>query len=220
MRPSTDDIQAFIQAYPEMALLPAGEDHLAFAGRFGFRALWTDGIEVSDSYELRIEVPDYPQHLPNVFEIGGRIPREADLHVFPGSGKLCLGSELRLRQVIGPKLSILRFADLCIVPYLYAANRRQSAGGFVLGELAHGTRGILQDYQDIFGVSTPAAARAALRALATKPTSAARHPCPCGCGRRLAQCGFRVRIDEIRELAPRKCFEAMSKTLGAVGEKA
>ncbi|HWZ63653.1 MAG TPA: hypothetical protein VNX02_11565 [Steroidobacteraceae bacterium] len=203
-------------------MLPADDHHVSFAGRFDFRASWTNGLEVSDAYELRIEVPDYPEHLPNVFETGGRIPRDANHHVFPRSGKLCLGSELRLRQVIGPKLSVLRFADLCIVPYLYAASRQQTTGGFVLGELAHGNPGILQDYQDIFGVSTPAATRAALRALATKPTSAARHPCPCGCGRRLAQCGFRERIEQLRKLAPRKSFEAMSKALDSDsrGEKA
>lgn len=201
-------MQAFIEAYPGMTIVPSAADQAVLEGRFEFTASWHDGPDVSDAYDLRIEVPQYPQGLPRVFETGGRIPRNIDEHVFD-SGRLCLGSELRQRLKIGPKLDLVRFADGCIVPYLYAHSRRPDEGTFVFGELTHGTRGLFDDYQEIFGVADPESVLVALRILAAKPSSADKHPCPCGCGRRLAQCEFRVRIQEIRQLAPRSCFKVL-----------
>lgn len=213
-------MQAFIHAYPGMALSPAGGAPCIFEGRFEFTATWPDAPEVTDAYMLRIEVPEYPETLPSVFETGGRIPRNVDEHVFP-SGKLCLGSELRLRITIGPKLDLVEFADRCIVPYLYSTTRRQAEGRFVLGELAHGNSGLFDDYQDVFGVGDQAGVLAALRILAAKPSSADKHPCPCGCGKRLAQCQFRNRIGEIRTLAPRKFFQQLDESMRKTsGEKA
>ena len=49
-----------------------------------------------------------------------------------------------------------------------------------------------------------------------------RHPCPCGCGKRLGQCNFFViGLPRSRQLAPRKVFVAMNKTFreGNVGVK-
>jgi hypothetical protein len=205
-------MQAFLQAYPGMAVAPAIDGTAVFAGAFSFQATW-DGVEVNDSYDLRIEVGPYPHTLPKVFETGGRIPRRVDEHVFEQSGRLCLGSELRLRQMLGPKLDLVTFADRCIVPFLYAATRRRSEGRFVLGELPHGAAGLYEDYQAVFGVKGEEAVRATLRILATKPRAADRHPCPCGCSKRLVLCEFRNRITEFRSLAPRKVFQLMDQTL-------
>jgi hypothetical protein len=205
-------MQAFMQAYPGMAVEPATGGATIFSGAFSFEAAW-NGVEVKDTYDLRIEVPSYPQALPKVFETGGRIPRKVDEHVFESSGQLCLGTTLRLRQTLGPKLDLLTFADQCIVPFLYAATRRKTEGRFVLGELPHGNKGIYQDYQDILGVKDEDSVRAALRILAVRPSAAERHPCPCGCGRRLLFCEYRHRIAELRQLAPRKSFQSMDQAV-------
>lgn len=209
-------MRAFLQAYPGMTLAPATGAATILAGEFSFEATW-NGVDVRDSYELRIEVASYPEHLPKVFETGGRIPRHIDEHVFEASGQLCLGSELRLRQILGPKLDFMILADRCIVPYLYATSRRRVEGRFVLGQLEHGISGLYEDYQAIMGLQSQSSVRAALRILATKPSAADRHPCPCGCGHRLVQCEFRDRIGELRRLAPRKVFQNMDAALRRTG---
>ncbi len=207
------DMQAFLDAYRGMAILPIAAGYVTFAGLFEFSASVPGGQKVTDAYQWRIELPQYPERLPRVFETGGRIPRNMDEHTF-SDGMLCLGSELRLRLAIGPRFNLLTFAERCVVPYLYAVSRRVSEGRFVLGELAHGTQGLFVDYQDIFAVTTDRAVIDVLRALCTKPTSADRHPCPCGCGKRLAQCGYSCRVAELRRLAPRSVFQAIERTLG------
>lgn len=207
---SSAAIQAFIHAYPGMAVSPATGVNVTFQGDLHFSATW-GGFEVTDAYQLRIVVPRYPDSLPQVFEIGGRIKRIADEHASP-NGQLCLGSELRLRAIIGKTLEMIGFADRCIVPFLYATTRRTTEQCFVLGELEHGRPGMIADYLELFGVQDEAAVQAALRALTTKPTSACRHPCPCGCGRRLGQCEYRNRISSLRALAPRKTFRQILNT--------
>src|SRR4051812_22849671 len=102
---SFDEIQEFLQTYPGMTVAPATSAATAFSGAFAFAAEW-NGVVVSDIYDLHIEVGNYPQQLPKVFETGGRIRRHADEHVFADTGALCLGSELRLRYVMGPKLNL------------------------------------------------------------------------------------------------------------------
>src|SRR5690606_10500797 len=121
--------------------------------------------------------------LPRVFEIGGRIEHSVDEHVFP-NGQLCLGSDLRLRTIIGQAFDLLRFADRCIVPYLYATSRKAREGRFVFGELKHGLRGVVDDYLDLFELNERDALLAALKALASKRKSADAHTCPCRCGKR------------------------------------
>jgi len=213
VRLTSVDLQVFLTAYPGMLLAPTMNGVIVLAGTFDFEASW-EGVVVKDSYDLRIEVGSYPEVLPVVFENGGRIPRRIDEHVFESSGRLCLGSELRLRQIIGPNFNLMTFADQCVVPFLYAATRRASEGRFVFGELSHGHAGLFEDYQEILGVRGESAVRAALRILAVKRSTADRHPCPCGCGKRLAQCGYRHRIEALRQLGPRKIFQNVFEGLG------
>ena len=201
---STDAMKSFIHTYPGMGLWPTVGRDVLLKGDFEFAAT-SDGVEVHDTYQLRIEVPQYPALLPRVFEVGGRIKPVADQHAF-ASGQLCLGSELRLRTIIGATLDLLHFADKCIVPYLYATTRRGVEGRYIFGELAHDSPGLLADYMNLFGVHDEASVIAAFRILTTKPSSADRHPCPCSCGKRLVQCSFKSRISEIRGLAPRGVF--------------
>jgi hypothetical protein len=47
--------------------------------------------DVLDRYTIEIRFPlDYPDQLPTVREVGGRIPWRADNHVFPATGVCCV----------------------------------------------------------------------------------------------------------------------------------
>ena len=90
-------LDGFLQDYPLMSVKPTVGKHLVLAGTFSFRAKAPSGVEVSDSFSLRIEVPNsFPKELPNVWETGGRIPRRGSFHVNEDNYSLCLGSPLRL----------------------------------------------------------------------------------------------------------------------------
>lgn len=195
----------FLRDYPLMAVRPEAGSALILQGTFSFTATSSEGVVVTDSYALRIQVPRiFPRDLPNVVETVGRIPRRAEFHVNSADDTLCLGSPIRFLTVISGDPSLTGFAADCLVPYLHAVSRRlKSNEPLAFGELAHGQEGALADYVGLFGLRHPDQAMQALRLLGMRRRLANKQPCPCCCGRRLGQCGFNWRVAPLRRLAGR-----------------
>ncbi len=195
-------------AYPHMVVRPAAGRNLVIVGTFRFSAQPSSGIEITDSYNLRLYVPDnFPQNLPEVTEVDQKIPRDGQHHVNSLDGTLCLGSPLRLLLKLSIEPTLSGFAAECLVPYLYAISHKLRFGGELpFSELAHGTPGALQDYTDVFRLKIPSQAKAALSLLGIKTRLANKLPCPCGCGRRVNQCSFNERLRLFRGLAGRKWY--------------
>lgn len=207
MRPSAEDISAFLRRFPRMSLVPSTEGTATFEGFLDFIASPPGGTVVDDTYELRIEV--HPNRLPKVWESGGRIKRNADHHVY-GDGSLCLGSPLRLSLMLSEeKSSVVGFVERCAIPFLYAASlRERGEKGFVFGELTHGEPGLLQDYEAILGLRGREAIREGLRLLSLRRRVANKCACPCRCGKRLGKCPVHVRLNALRKIMPRSHFAA------------
>jgi hypothetical protein len=179
-------------------------------GRFAFTARHCEAGEIEDAFDLEIEIPvAFPRDVPVVTEIGGRIPRDANYHVNTSDNTLCLGSPLRLRQLLAADPTLTGFAEKCLIPYLFAQSRNlASHGGFAFGELAHGLPGMLEDYVALFGVKETSEVVEVLRLLGMKTRQANKMACPCGCRRRLGRCPFNARLAKFREVANRPWFRA------------
>lgn len=204
-------IQEFLHKYPRMAIKPLSVGSLVtLNGVFNFSAKFNNRNEITDSYSLRILVPAaFPRDVPEVTEIGHKIPRNGDYHV-NSNGTLCLGSRLRLLLQISSKPTLSGFAEECLIPYLYAASYKLKFGGkFLFSELQHGTMGELRDYVDLFGLKDLEQVSSALRLLAVKKRIANKYPCPCGCGRRLGKCSFNDKLKKFRDLADRDWFKKL-----------
>ena len=198
------DVRDFLKSYPRMTLRPVKSADLIFEGVFEFAAIDDQGKKISDEYEIRIEVPsNFPSQLPNVYEIGKRIPRSAENHVNP-DGSLCLGSPLRLKILAARTPSLVGYASNCILPFLYA----HSMGSFMFGELSHGVAGLIEDYKDMLNVPTEHQVIQCLTLSSLRRRVANKRKCPCGCGRRLGVCAFREKINNLRRSAPRSWFVA------------
>lgn len=192
-----------------MTIKPAMGSGLVMQGKFSFSAQRDGGVEVTDTYQLRIEVPqDFPCDLPKVSELESKIPRTKDYHVNPDA-TLCLGSPLRLLWKLSKKPTLSGFASNCLVPYLYAISHKLKFGGDLpFSELAHGRPGELQDYADLFSLERTEQAQRALRLLGMKKRLANKQPCPCDCGRSLGKCRFNRTMGKFRKLASRSWFRA------------
>lgn len=182
-------------------------DAAVLQGRLGFVLDPAGRMRIEDCYSVRVEVLLGPtERVPEVFETGGRIPRNADHHVNP-SGALCLGSPWRIRQLLGRPPSLVALVERCVVPFLYAATwRAQGNEGYPFAELPHGRAGLLDDYSSILGLEGPVAIRQALEALALRRRIANKLPCPCGCGVRLGRCDYRFALDQLRRGMVRPAF--------------
>lgn len=193
-----------------MAIRPVGGSSLNLVGWFKFSATSDQYPTITDSFQLRIEVPvTFPRQLPRVFEVGGRIPVGGEYHVNP-DGTLCLGSRLRLLWKISQACNLVGFAENCIVPYLYAISHKLIHGGpLPFGELAHGRPGELTDYVALFGLKSTYQAKKALFYLGLKKRIANKMPCPCNCGFRLGGCLFNQKLRGFRRLASRSWFRSI-----------
>lgn len=216
--PNVDDVslEAFLREYPGMAIRPSPDVALRLKGKFEFSAEHPVHGKVTDAFHLQIDVPaSFPRELPEVTEIGERIPRLGSYHV-NGDGTLCLGSHLRLLIKLNVAPTLGGFASNCLIPYLYAISLKLRNGGkLVFGELAHYGPGMLHDYAQLFALGSPEQAQYALSLLSLKKRIANKKGCPCGCGNRLGQCPVRYRLLPFRKLASRSWFRRQL-TLAAI----
>ena len=191
-----------------MSISPARGDGIVLRGTFCCCGTPPSAKEICDCYELEITVfPSFPRKLPSVREVAGRIPRDVHHHTYC-DGSLCLGSEIRLRLKLCNKPTLVGFAELCLVPYLCAMSRTLSGSErFPFGELAHGIRGIFDDYKSIFGLASDVQILAAIELLGMKRRIANKNPCPCGCGLRVGRCRLHLRLSKYRKIASRKWFK-------------
>ena len=185
---------------PSLRARPAPLGTLRFVGEVRFRAAPPGLPEIEDAFRLRIDVPlDFPDAVPVVTEVAGRILRDDEAAHLYADGSFCLGAPLRLLLIAKAAPSVLAFFDRCVVPALYNASYRERHGGRLpLGELAHGIGGELDDYVELFGVRSYRQALDALRLAGTKRRDANKRPCPCGCRRRLGVCRTNERVRYVR----------------------
>ena len=204
----TPGLREFLNCYPRMAIRPSIAGTLRLKGRFEFAAYHARQGDVHDSFALEIIVPDtFPKELPRTTETGGRIPRTGEYHVNQTDNTLCLGSPLSLLLRLSKNPSLFGFAEICLVPYLFAVSRKLQIGGpLPFGELAHGSDGILADYSLLFGLKHPERVRYVLELLGMKKRRANKLPCPCGCRSPLGRCRFNLRLHEFRKIASRSLF--------------
>ena len=199
----------FLADYPLMMLRPRTGKPPLLRGRFAFTARHREEREIEDASIWRSKFPWPFREVPLVTEIAGRIPREADYHVNTSDNTLCLGSPLRLRQLLAEDPTLTGFASKCLVPYLFAQSRKLAGGGdYPFGELAHGLPGMLDDYVALFGVKNFRQAVEALRLLGMKKRRANKLRCPCGCKKRLGRCRFNATLAQFRKVASRPWFRA------------
>ncbi len=210
MRPDTvKGLHQFLFDYPGMSTAPPTIRGFKLCGKFSFKASILGENEIQDEYELEIIIPsEFPKAIPLVKETVGKIPTKAEFHV-NSDRTLCLGSPLRLIQKMYTDQSLTGFTNRCLIPYLYAVSyKRKNGGDFILGELAHGVQGIIDDYSELLGLEKQQQIKQAITLLGMKKRIANKKPCPCGCGLRLGACPFHLKLNDFRKMASRSWFRS------------
>src|SRR5699024_165571 len=204
----------FIDNYPGMYYGPVKSEGFSLIGTFDFIGNYQELVSIEDSYDLEIVVPDnFPYRLPRVMETEGKIPRSEEFHI-NYDNTLCVATPLRASLDLSTTPNLSAYADKYLVPYLYAASYKLRFGGdFVFGELEHGVNGIIKDYMDLLGIKDPYKILPTLKLLSNKKRVANKMECTCGCSRRLGVCGFRLKINELRNHAPRSYFNYYYQSL-------
>lgn len=173
-----------INKYSDLILLEGNDGSWEIFGNLHFKGSF-HGKVIEDIYSVLIYIPkSYPLEIPSVKELGGRIPK--DFHT-SGDDTLCLGTPLLIKMRFHERPNLLGFVETCLIEYLYSYNYFQEYGEFPAGEYSHGTRGILEQYQDLFGIKQIEAVLNLLEILA-KNSYRGHHLCPCGSRTILRKC--------------------------------
>ena len=145
-------------------------------------------------YAIEIVFPwDYPDDVPIVREVGGRIPRSPDRHV-NDDGTAC---------VMVPEEWLVRSHDRSFPAFMAGPVRDFFIGQSLVelgepwpfGERSHGYSGVLEAFSELLGVQDQATMQRYLAYL-EKPVIKGHWPCPCGSGEMLRRC----HRDHVRDL--------------------
>ncbi len=199
----------FLDKHRHMSIKPSKNDGLIVEGKLYFNAK-TDGYrEIEDFYKIRIRIANnFPFTIPEVEEIGNKIPRKEEYHINPDN-TLCLGSPLKLLLLLNKNKTLEGFVEYCLIPYLYGVSLKiQDGTKLVFGELAHGKKGIINEYEKLFAVKGKNSVKQVIKMLSMKKRIANKQQCPCGCLSRLGKCKFKLnfKINQFRNYSSRKSF--------------
>jgi hypothetical protein len=188
-------VEELLREQPGLRLQSVVDGELRFAGSLDFSADASGRERISDRYELELRVPRaFPREPALVRETGARIPKGFHTN---SDGTLCLGSPTQLRLTLFRAATLPEFVEHCVVPYLYGFSYHEKYGELPFGELAHGSRGLRQDFAELFGVKESVAIEL-VRLASLKKRVANKLPCPCGSGCRLGRC-HNLKVNLIRD---------------------
>jgi hypothetical protein len=168
--------------FPELHFDPRG-DRVIVRGTF---PVVHDG-EVLDRYPVEIELlADYPDSIPVVREVGGRIPHTPDYHM-SSKGEACLFLLDERWQAYPNGTTFREFLNGPVRNYFLGQSLFRLTGEWPFGQRGHGAEGIREYYTELLGTSEVRVIVRYLECLSAKKIKG-HWPCPCGSGKRLRDC--------------------------------
>lgn len=162
------------------------------------------------AFDIEIKLPDdYPNSLPEIKELGGKIPIEDDRHI-NYDGTCCLTVPAKMYQDLGKNYSIVDFIDKFVVPFFANQVHYEINGAWANGDYNHGNRGMLECYKELLRLSNLKQVVEFMKiALQTCPKTTKN--CPCGSGKKLRDCHLSELIN-IRTSIPTNLLRRNYKT--------
>ncbi len=81
--------------------------------------------------------------------------------------------------------------------------------------MAHGEKGIIDEYEKIFGIRGKDSLKQLIKMLSMKKRVANKQLCPCGCKNRLGKCNqeLNIKINQFRYFAARSWYKKYEKEI-------
>lgn len=161
-----------------------------------------EGQREIDRYQIEVVVSyHYPYNMPDVYETAGRIPRNADHHMY-SDGRACLfalGEQWRH----WPRGSNFRdFLNGPVRSFFIGQALFERTGEWPFGQRSHGALGIMEAYQELIGSRDIPTTLRYLEVLA-RPKLRPHSPCPCGNGKAINACHMQRLADLRRKVSYR-----------------
>jgi hypothetical protein len=200
-------LEATVQAeYPDLRLVTR-DGQPVLRGSFPIRH---EGEDL-DRFAIEISFPEGPNALPEIREIGGRVPRDTNRHVNVASGSIC--AEVPELILLAGPYTLLNYLNGPVRNFFISQLCVEKGEPWPFGYWDHGKKGLIQAYGELLGVGDESAIRRYLDCLSHKKIK--QHwPCPCGGGRPIRACHAR-QIRSLQEKVPpriaRQALERLTK---------
>ena len=169
-----------------------------------------------DRYSIEIEFPhDYPDSIPTVREVGGRIPRTLDSHIITPDGMCCLFLPEERWKVYPKGSSFLDFLNGPVRNFFLGQTLVRLGQSWPFGEHKHGIDGIFEYYADLLGTADLPIILQYLLYL-SKPKIKGHWPCPCGSGKNLRNCHFDCLLALHQKIMPKVARESLMRIFAAL----
>lgn len=139
------------------------------------------------AYQIRIVCStDYPLSFPVVYEMGGRIPINMDWHVY-SDGHACICSKPEEIIICHNGITLKSFIEQQVKPYFFNQKYREMHG-FFLKERSHGSKGIIEFFQEVFKTNDLLLIARILYYIKSNVEPNRVHNCFCGSGVKYRRC--------------------------------
>jgi hypothetical protein len=177
--------------------------------------IFSDGLAL-DRYQIDVSIPnDFPDAVPTLREIGGRVPWDSNRHVNP-NGQAC-GEACPVvpeEWLLNPKRdSILSFLNGPVRDFFLAQSLVEAGDPWPFSWRAHGFDGLYQAYGELLGTTDRACIRRYLEYL-SKERIKGHWECPCGSGSKLRNC----HLNEVRALQSKIPTNVAKQALQRLGQ--
>lgn len=148
-------------------------------------------IYEGDKYEIKISDFDFfPKNYPYVFEIGDRIPKKIERHIYSNTLSCCFGAPVINQILLNTRIKkLVDFIDLIVVPYFQNNSYFEINGEYRYGEYSHNQKGVLEGYFDILEIDDKRKIINLLEKEIIGKRLSLIDKCYCGSEKKLKKCG-------------------------------
>jgi hypothetical protein len=148
-------------------------------------------VDEEDVYHVEIYLIGFPRQFAKVREVGERIPRKIDRHVY-SSGNCCLTTIVKEQILLKTKVrDLLSFMTEIVVPFFRNNSYYEALGKYYKGEYSHGTPGVFESYCEILGLDSLVQVRAAMKLRLDNRKFERNEACFCESGIKIKNCHLR-----------------------------
>jgi hypothetical protein len=180
------ELQEASEHYPKLKIITQGSEKF-LRGTFDV----IDQEETHwESYEVEIRYKaGFPYQFPELREIGGKIPKIADWHIYENTGSCCITVPAKETILCRNGISVMQFIENHLKPYFFNQTHRRHFGVYANGEYEHGVIGKWQNYFELFGTNNKKAVIKWLKTfLDSNMKIHKKSKCICGSGSRFRHC--------------------------------
>lgn len=193
----TSEMESITRGYPDLRIKEEGDKHIIL----GCLPITSNGV-LLERYVIRlIASPNYPNELPKLFEVGGKLPKIGNRHFDPETEEACTLLKDEWGWLKDKYPTLLEFIKGPVSDFFIWQACYDHFGFDKLGDWPHGAVGRLAFYKSRFQTDDLETVRRGLWHLSSQrfePNSL----CYCGSGRKACHC-HQAQILQLRMKIPR-----------------